>query len=165
MNKNTELQTTHILQQIQRHKIKLHAEIDEMFANLMQAFEAGVRKSNYELPLTTTPAHFKGLRPSAIIFENGEKVRVRTWRETVETLLKRCDESNHEDLVKISDDIQGRNRSIMSTKESDLQSPMEIGKGLYMESYYDTETFMRILTKRIFDGIGYDYSGIKIRVS
>ena len=165
MNKDERFRQEQILQQIEAYRTMLHAEIDEIFTKLSQTLKTGSRgETFYELPLTTTSSNFKGLKPSAIIYKDGEKVKVRTWREVAEQLLKRCDATKHEELVKISEDMQGRTRSIMSTKASGLQKPMEVGVGIYMESYYDTETFMRIVTKRIFDKIGYDYTGIKIRV-
>ena len=45
-----------------------------------------------------------------------------------------------------------------------MRSPVQIDEALYVETHYDTETLLRILTTRILDEVGYDYSKIKIAV-
>ena len=162
----TELVKSELQEQLLRYKKKLHSEIDEMFEK-MQATLLGNEMNEplepCELSLTLDPAQFKGLKPCAIIYPNGKTVTARTWREVVEKLLKDCDSMMHENLLSIVDDMQGRTRAMMAHKSEDLENPMHIGDSIYMESRYDTETLIRLTTKRIFKAVGYEYSKIKIR--
>ena len=45
-----------------------------------------------------------------------------------------------------------------------MRSPLKIEDNLYVETHYDTETLLKILTTRILDVIGYDYRDITITV-
>ncbi len=67
-------------------------------------------------------------------------------------------------LSDIVEDMQGRTRPIMAHTAEELKNPMRIGEGIYMESRYDTESLIHIMTKRIFNALDYDYSEIKIRI-
>lgn len=67
-------------------------------------------------------------------------------------------------LSAIVEDMQGRTRPTMAHTAEELKNPMRIGEGIYMECRYDTENLIHIMTKRIFNALDYDYSGIKIRI-
>lgn len=169
MSKKQMMESTNMEQkeQLLRYKKKLHSEIDEMFEKMLAILSGdsiSVQPEPYELSLTLSPAQFKGLKPSAILYPNGKTVIVRTWREVVEKLLKDCDSTMHEKLWSIVDNMQGRTRSIMAHSAEELENPMRIGDGIYMECRYDTETLLRLMMKRIFDVIGYEYADIKIKV-
>lgn len=45
-----------------------------------------------------------------------------------------------------------------------MHAPLEIDKNLYMESYYDTASLLYVLKERVLDAVGYDYSGICVRL-
>ena len=60
--------------------------------------------------------------------------------------------------------VQGRNRVLIGSETGKMRSPVQIDEALYVETHYDTETLLRILTTRILDEVGYDYSKIKIAV-
>ena len=45
-----------------------------------------------------------------------------------------------------------------------MRSPLQIEENLFMETHYDTETLLNILTTRILSPIGYDYSAISVTV-
>ena len=45
-----------------------------------------------------------------------------------------------------------------------MRSPVKIGEALFVETHYDTETLLRILTTRILDEVGYDCGKIQIAV-
>ena len=45
-----------------------------------------------------------------------------------------------------------------------MHSPVKIDEALYVETHYDAETLLRILTTRILDAVGYDYSDIRIAI-
>ena len=45
-----------------------------------------------------------------------------------------------------------------------MRSPVKIDEALYVETHYDAETLMRILTTRILNMVDYDYSGVRIAI-
>ena len=45
-----------------------------------------------------------------------------------------------------------------------MRSPVKIDEALYVETLYDAETLMRILTTRILDMVDYDYSVVRIAI-
>ena len=88
MSKKQMMESTNMEQkeQLLRYKKKLHSEIDEMFEKMLAILSGdsiSVQPEPYELSLTLSPAQFKGLKPSAILYPNGKTVIVRTWREVV----------------------------------------------------------------------------------
>lgn len=115
-------------------------------------------------PLTMHPGFFKGKRPVGIIFPNGDRVEVSTWKRLVEVLLGRCnqDRGRHDALMKLRNRIQGRDRTLLGSSVEGMRSPLMIDKGLFMETHYDTETLLRITLGRILDPVGYDYEGIRV---
>lgn len=60
--------------------------------------------------------------------------------------------------------VLGRNRVLLGSETGKMRSPVKIDEALYIETHYDAETLMRILTTRILDMVGYDYSKIRIAV-
>ena len=153
--------------QLLRYKKKLYSEIDDIFDKMQAALLGDGANENfepYELSLNLSPSQFKGSKPCAILYPNGNTIIVRTWREVVEKLLKDCDLAMHERLWGIVDDMQGRTRPIMAHSAEELENPMRIGDGIYMECRYDTETLLLLMMRRIFDVIGYEYADIKIKV-
>lgn len=60
--------------------------------------------------------------------------------------------------------VQGRNRVLIGNETRKMHSPVKIDEALYVETHYDTETLLKILTTRILDEVGYDYRKIKISV-
>lgn len=158
------MEETELIERLNRYKKKIQAEIDDSFKRIISEIMNPASSAPYELPMTSSPSQFCGLKPCAIIYPNGRKETVRTWREVTEKLLKDCDAQMHEQLYNIVDDMQGRMRPIMAHSAEELDSPMRIGEGIYMECRYDTTNLIRLATQRIFSVIGYDYSEIKIRV-
>ena len=53
---------------------------------------------------------------------------------------------------------------LLGSEEGKMRSPVKIDEALYVETHYDAETLMRILTTRILDAVDYDYSGVQIAV-
>ena len=58
----------------------------------------------------------------------------------------------------------GRNRVLLGSEKGQMRSPVKIDEALYVETHYDAETLLRILTTRILDAVGYDYGRIQISV-
>ena len=67
-------------------------------------------------------------------------------------------------LHRLCDKVSGRDRVLLSESPDGMNSPICFADGMYLESKFDIETLLHVITKRIFDPIGYDYSGIRLKV-
>ena len=67
-------------------------------------------------------------------------------------------------LHRLCDKVNGRDRVLLSESPDGMNSPICFADGMYLESKFDTETLLRVLTKSIFDPIGSAYSGIRLKV-
>jgi hypothetical protein len=162
-----------VIREIQNVRSEIAIKTDAMFDELIRKLESGAetvergRAENYETiyPITTNPAIFKGKRPTGVIFE-GERVNVSKWKTVVEEIMRRCnaDAEKHVALMNLRGKIAGRERILLSNDGTAMRSPIEIDKNLYIETHYDTETLLRILTTRILNAVGYDYSNIAVAV-
>lgn len=78
--------------------------------------------------------------------------------------MDKCTESkdNIIRLYELAGQISGKKRVLLATSNSDMRSPIEIAKHMYMETHYDTETLLNILTNRILLPIGFDIGNIWI---
>ena len=66
-------------------------------------------------------------------------------------------------LETIRGKVFGRNRLLFSDSGRGMDVPLEVYPNMFLESKFDTETLLNVITKRIFDPIGYDYSGIRLK--
>ena len=84
----------------------------------------------------------------------------------MEEILKDCckDLAKHQMLMDLRGKILGRNRVLLGSETGKMRSPVKIDEALFVETHYDAETLLRILTTRILDEVGYDYSKIQIAV-
>lgn len=112
-------------------------------------------------PLTNTTG-FKGKKPIAVKLGDN-RIITPTWKKVVETILKEVlkDEKMKQEVFKLSDRLLGRVRKRVSTDSEGMRSPLEISKGLYIETHYDTETLINLLIQ-ILNEISYDYNNIRI---
>ncbi len=61
--------------------------------------------------------------------------------------------------------VFGKNRLLFGDSGYGMDVPLEVYPGMFLESKFDTETLMNVITKRIFDPIGYDYSSIRLKIT
>jgi hypothetical protein len=117
-------------------------------------------------PLSTTPALFKGTKPTAVFFGE-EKVAVKTWRKAYTLILQRCADipEKRDKLMGLRGRISGRSRFFLSGKPDGMDTPIKIAEGLYVEGYFDTELLLRILTTEFLDIVRFDYSDISVAVT
>ena len=115
-------------------------------------------------PLTAGGAIFKGKKPEFLMFGDRDLIQIKTWKELVEQILKRCiaDERYRQPLRELAGGLSGKKRILLAKTPTDMRSPLEIDRNLYMETHYDTETLLNILMTRILIPIGYDYSRITV---
>lgn len=112
-------------------------------------------------PITNTSG-FKNKKAIAVVFKN-KQVTTPTWKKVVEEILDDAikDDKRKKALYSLRGKFLGRKRTILSTTSVNMRSPLEIDKGLYLETHYDTETLMNLLLQ-ILTCISYDYSNINI---
>ena len=164
-----------IVQELQKLKEDLVREIntrvDQIVEKLGDTQSAGreelaAPEKKYEsiYSLNVGTGIFKGKRPTGVIFADGRRQEIPTWKKLMEEILKDCCQDKHQKLLNLRGKILGRNRVLLGSEEGKMRSPVKIAEALYVETHYDTETLLRILTTRILDAVGYDYSGIRIAV-
>ena len=155
----------------------LHREVDEVVdraiarakanpgaAQIAAAPAAAQYESIY--PLTTDTGVFRGKRPTDVIFQDGHRETVTTWKSVFQVIMKECnsDSEKHRLLMELRGRIKGRNRTLLDSGTDHMRSPVQIDEDLYAETHYDTQTLLRVLTTRILKRVRYDYTGIKIVV-
>ena len=160
------------LDMIEKSRRQIHEIIDKRFDELVQQLSGGEQiydsagriEKTYSLNIADMLC--KGKKPAAVIFPDGSEIAVKTWRQTAQVLLQKCndDHAMHPELMAISRITNGRIRAILSSTGEGMDWPMMIDEGLYFESKFDTESMLRVIKQRIFDVVGYDYDGIQLRV-
>lgn len=166
-----------LVQELQQLREELIREIDEKIGRMIEAAknESGTSSQkekqiakNYEIlySLNVGAGIFKGKRPTGILFADGRRTENPTWKSVAEELLKDCckDAAQRQALMDLRGKVLGRNRVLLGSESGKMRSPVKIEEALYVETHYDAETLMRILTTRILDMVGYDYSKIRIAV-
>lgn len=166
-----------VVLELQALREELVREIDEKIEQVIKKLQSEnqaapknlyVRAKEYEsvYPLSIGTGIYKGKRPTGIIFANGARTECATWKKVAEEILKDCckDPAKHQALMDLRGKVLGRNRVLLGSEKGNMRSPVKIAEALYVETHYDAETLLRILTTRILDEVGYDYSKIKIAV-
>lgn len=113
----------------------------------------------------TSPATFKGKKPVAVKFATGEIIETSTWLKLAQAILLHCNKQPgmHERLMRLRDKVAGRQRIILGSSAAGMDVPLKIDEDLFFEGKFDTESLMIVLTKRVLEPVGYDYSRIRIR--
>ena len=114
-------------------------------------------------PLTTTASIFKGMKPAAVIFGD-ERIEVNNWRDVCLLIMRWCDDEKHDALMDLRNKISGRSRTFLSDKPGNMDIPLKINEGLYVEGKFDSE-YRVIILRDIMDAAHYDYSGISVAVT
>lgn len=154
-----------ILKQIQNSLLEMDECIGQLIAQIQNEEST---QGNYvmERPLSVMPAYFKGKKPLAILYPDGTEVEVHTWKQVASQLMRGCaeDELMAAKLEDLSGKVFGRDRIILGKTEEGMDAPLKIHDHIYLEAKFDTESLLKVITNRIFDPIGYDYSGIRLKV-
>ena len=165
-SKLTEQQRT-ALSQLEDLRSELHSMVDARVDGCIQhILHGGVLDIAPTLPLTADPSVFKGEKPESILLPDGREVKTPTWKTAVLAIMRDCnaDANMHSQLMELRGKVLGRQRAILAASPEKMHAPLEIDKDLYMESYYDTGTLLYVLKNRVLDEIGYNYSGIHVRL-
>ena len=157
-----------IVEYAEKIREELRELIDRQIDSFLLRMETGERLDPPEtvLPLSAMAAYFKGKKPVAILYPDGMEAPVSTWKKAAVQLLRHCaeDEQMRGRLEEIRGKVFGRNRLLFGDSGYGMDVPLEFYPDMFLESKFDTETLMNVITKRIFDPIGYDYSGIRLKV-
>ena len=166
-----------IVQELQKLREELIREIDEKIGRMIEVVKNEAAPSsqkekqtvkNYEIlySLNVGAGIFKGKRSTGIIFADERRTENPTWKSVAEELMKACckDSAQRQVLMDLRGKVLGRNRVLLGSETGKMRSLVKIDEVLYVETHYDAETLMRILTTRILDMVGYDYSKIRIAV-
>ncbi|MFR9310084.1 hypothetical protein [Hydrogeniiclostridium mannosilyticum] len=157
-----------IKQTAEQIRKELHEMVDEQVDAFLFRMECGETKSDLKFTssLLIPTSYFKGKKPLSVIYPDGRQVAASTWKKVILELLKNCaaDDVMHKRLSEISGKVFGRDRIILGETSKGMDSPIKIDDGIYMETKFDTESLLKVLTGRIFNAVGYDYSGIRLEL-
>jgi hypothetical protein len=78
------------------------------------------------------------------------------------TVLGRCNQERHENLLYLRDKVSGKIRVFLSASPVGMTYPVKIDEDMYGETHYGSETLMHIMCKRILDPARFDYSHIYV---
>lgn len=140
--------------------------IERAAEELSQQPREQVKPYEIRYPLTAGGGIFKGKKPTGLIIGEQEPIMVRTWKQIAQEVMRNCasQDEYRQRLFELAGKIAGRKRVLLATGDNDMRSPLKICEGLYMETHYDAETLLSILTNRILIPIGYDYSTISVTI-
>ena len=109
--------------------------------------------------------NIKRKKPIGLKFNTGESVKTPTWKSVVQTIMQHCSSQPdmHERLMQLSGKVAGRQRIIIGKSAEEMDVPLKIDEGMYFEGKFDTEALLTMMTKKVLEPIGYDYSQIIIQ--
>ncbi len=162
------MSTEATLAEVEACRAAMHRIVDAQFDLVTHCLRSGgpLPKERAVLPLSTLPAVFKGKKPTAVIFPNGREVKATNWRLAVTIVLQDCFNTPElrERLMSIRGKVFGRQRVLLGDTPSDMIAPLEISEGLYLESRFDTESLLYVLTRRVLAPVGYNYNEVLIQL-
>ena len=151
---------------LEESRNRMHQLVDERYDELLGCLVDGRRVSEKSrtLPLTSSPFLFKGEKPAALTLSDGQRIPTPTWKAVARTVLKVCNDEPemHQRLLNLRGSVAGRTRFILTDSPDGMNTPLKIDEGLYFEGKFDSEYLMKMMTVRVLDRIGYDYSGITV---
>ena len=153
----TEQQRT-ALSQLEMLRSELHSMVDaRVDGSIQRILTSSVLEESPTLPLHTDPSVFKGKKPEAVLFPNGQSVRTPTWKAAMLAILQDCnaDPAMHTYLMELRGKVMGRQRTILAASPEKMHAPLEIDKGLYMESYDDTASLLYLLKDPVLAEVYY----------
>ena len=143
----------------------INMKFDELIQRGNDNEESEVGRICLTLPLSSYSGLFRGKKPVAVIFRNGEEVLTPTWKKVVACIIKDCinDENKHKAILAMREVLTGRQRVILSADKNKLDIPIQITEELYMEGRYDAESLIRIMKKTILECVNYDINNVSIK--
>lgn len=161
--------TEEMIRILETSRQRMHRVIDERYDSMIHCIRTSqplLRDGNQCYSLSEPPFLFKGKKPLSIIFPNGDRVTVNSWREVAAELLRDCnnDPDRHEALMQLRYMVSGNSRWILADTDQCLDVGIKVDEELYFEGKFDTEYLLKMMTERIFEKVGYPYEMIEIEV-
>lgn len=153
------------IRMIEESRSRMHRIIDQKYDALINDIQNGRTSfKSRKFPLTSNPSVFKGEKPASITMSDGQMIPTPSWKSVATAILKDCnaDTKRHELMLKLCGVTAGRFRPILSHDPSEMNVPLEIDDDLYFEGKFDTEYLIKMMTEKVLDQVGYDYSGITV---
>lgn len=80
-----------LLSKLETLRAEMHRSVDARVDRSIQRILTGsVLEESPTLPLHTDPSVFKGKKPEAVLFPNGQSVSTPTWKAAVLAILQDC---------------------------------------------------------------------------
>ena len=80
-----------LLSKLETLRAEMHRSVDARVDRSIQRILTGsVLEESPTLPLHTDPSAFKGKKPEAVLFPNGQSVRTPTWKAAVLAIMQDC---------------------------------------------------------------------------
>ena len=119
------------IEELQILRAELIREIDDKIGRVIEKLKAEqMTRQTVEPPrfdhtyescylLRMDTGIFKGKRPTAVIFPDGLRVDVPTWKKVFEEILKKCnqDDQKHQALMDLRGKLLGRNRVLLGSED------------------------------------------------
>ena len=155
---------------LERHLLSLQAELRFFVNTTLDVAKAEVLgeppASEIVIPIVVHPSYFKGRKPMETQFPNGEVIQTPKWKLVVAAIMQDAikDKSVQENLYALRGRIMGRSRTILSASPDGMKQPIKVDEDLFLETNYDTETLLYVLTRRVLRPSGYEPTGIRIKI-
>lgn len=116
------------------------------------------------LPLTAPPGSFRGKKPAFVIL-HGEEFAAPTWKQVAAVILRDCcsDPQRRRQMMKLRGLYDGPRRALLAETPKGMLSPIRVGRDLYFEGHWDSESMMRLLVERILVEVGYDCQSAAVK--
>lgn len=142
-------------------------KIDRIIADLeaQQEHRAPTPRSyEYFTNLNVPFSFFKGRKPTGIIFPDGRRKTLGTWRQVVVELINDCisDPARKNKLLSLRGLASGRNRVLIDKEPNNMRGPVQVEPELYIECHYDTQVLLHVAIDLLLRNADYDCSQIKV---
>lgn len=102
-----------LLSKLETLRAEMHRSVDARVDRSIQRILTGsVLEESPTLPLHTDPSVFKGKKPEAVLFPNGQSVRTPTWKAAVLAIMQDCnaDPTMHTYLMELRGKVTRKQR-------------------------------------------------------
>lgn len=153
------------LEHLELERAKMHQWLDTRYDMLKaEIIRVNGDPAQIHVGYQLNSSVLKGKRPVALRLPDGQEIPVKTWKQLVVNVMQACnrDANMHNQLTMLCGKIFGKNRIILDRSPKLMDVPLKIDEEIYMEGKYDTNSLLYVLTERILNPIGYDYSKIVV---
>ena len=159
-----------LLDEIERSRAQIHQIVDaQIDAFILRTIIGDLSEyiqdtGAHVTPLSSAASRCKGMKPVAVVLPGGEKVEVSTWKKAAVAILRDCDADprRHELLMDLRGKVAGNFRQLLGQTTNEMNAPLKINDGLYLESKFDTQALLDNLVRKVLRRTGYDCGGVAV---